>query len=66
MKKELITNSTSDQPSVNKGKGKSRTLYFDYENEWKVKTSTSPDLQVGDDPKFIENDLLVPVDVESF
>lgn len=53
MKKELITNSTSEQ--LNKSKAKSRTLYFDYENEWKVKTSNSPDLQVGDDPKFIEN-----------
>lgn len=65
MKKELITTSSNDQLAVNKGKGKSRTLYFDYENEWKVKTSTSPDLQVGDDPKFIENDLQVPTDVES-
>ena len=57
MKKELITTSTNEQLSINKGKAKLRTLYFDYENEWKVKTSTSPDLQVGDDPKFIENDL---------
>ena len=57
MKKELITTSTNEQLSINKGKAESRTLYFDYENEWKVKTSTSPDLQVGDDPKFIENDL---------
>jgi hypothetical protein len=55
MKKELISNSTNDQ--LNKSKAKSRTLYFDYENEWKVKTSTSSELQVGEDPKFIENDL---------
>lgn len=42
-------------------------MYFDYENEWRIKVSTSSDLQVNnirnqyplgmDDPKFLENEL---------
>ena len=41
---------------------KTKTVYFDFENEWKIKTSTSNDIQI-DDPKFasqIENELILP------
>jgi hypothetical protein len=45
MKKDQAAPSSYDQfNNKNKNQLKSRTLYFDYENEWRVKTSTSPDL----------------------
>jgi hypothetical protein len=40
-----------------------RTLYFDYENEWRVRVSTNADLQVDDCP-VLENELIFPSDQE--
>ena len=40
-------------------KSRKKTLYFDYENEWRVKTSSSADFQVEDN-KFLEVDLKIP------
>ena len=40
-----------------------RTLYFDYENEWRVRVSTSADLQVDDCP-VLENEVIYPSDQE--
>lgn len=41
---------------------KTKTLYFDFEDEWRIKTSTSNEINI-DDPKFaahIENELTIP------
>lgn len=38
---------------------KPKTLYFDFEVDWRIKTSTTNELSM-DDPKFLENDLIVP------
>lgn len=46
------------------GKSKEkRTLYFDYENEWRIRVSTSAELQI-DDCKHLETELVVPTDQE--
>lgn len=44
------------------GKTKPKTIYFDYENEWKIRTFTNNEIQI-DDPKIssqIENELKLP------
>jgi len=41
---------------------KTKTLYFDFENEWKIKTFNNNEIQI-DDPKIssqIENEILLP------
>ena len=58
MKKETSNGESSGGKGKNsKQQALGRTLYFDYENEWRIKVSTSSDLQV-DDPKFLENELM--------
>jgi len=47
----------------NSDKKSRRTLYFDYEFEWKIKVSTSHEYQIEDN-KYIENELLFPSDDE--
>jgi hypothetical protein len=44
-------------------KARKKTLYFDYENEWRVKTSSSADFQVEDN-KYLENELKIPSEEE--
>lgn len=44
-------------------KSRKKTLYFDYENEWRVKTSSSADFQVEDN-KYLENELKIPPEEE--
>jgi len=41
-----------------KTKGKPRTLYFDFENEWKVRVNTNSELNIADEAAF-ENELSV-------
>lgn len=38
-----------------------RTQYFDYENEWRIRVSTSAEFQV-EDCKHLENELVIPTD----
>ena len=40
-------------------KSRKKTLYFDYENEWRVKTSSAADFLV-DDNKHLEYELNIP------
>lgn len=49
------------QNSSNRGakQQKPKTLYFDFEGDWRVKSSTSADFQI-EDSKFMEKDLIVP------
>jgi len=49
----------TEQNRQGKTQSKTKTIFFDYENEWKVKTSTNGEIQI-DDPRFssqIENEL---------
>lgn len=57
MKKETSNGENAGGKGKNQKQSQGRTLYFDYENEWRIKVSTSSDLQV-DDPKFLENELM--------
>ena len=46
--------------SNGKAQEKVRTFYFDFENEWKIKTSSTNDISI-EDPKFgqyIEKELV--------
>jgi hypothetical protein len=45
------------------GKRETRTRYFDFENEWAIKTSMTSDMQV-DGCKYLENELEVAMDQE--
>lgn len=48
--------------SRGKSQQRSKTIYFDYEKDWKQRVSTNNDLNL-DDPKFtqmIENEILLP------
>ena len=59
IKKETIQEYTRG----GKAQTKTKTIYFDFENEWKVKTSAG-EFNI-DDPKFanqIENELMLPPD----
>jgi hypothetical protein len=52
----------TEQNRQGKTQSKTKTIFFDYENEWKVKTSTNGEIQI-DDPRFssqIENELQLP------
>jgi hypothetical protein len=51
-----------EQPVRGKNTQKQKTVYFDYENEWKIKTFNNNEISY-DDPKIsshLENELQIP------
>lgn len=60
MKKEQPT-PPNRQNSTTRGakQQKAKTLYFDFEGDWRIKVSSTNELSL-DDTKFMENDLIVP------
>ena len=61
MKKEQSIQGVNRQNSTSRGQKqqKPKTLYFDFEGDWRIKISNSNDLQ-QDDARFMERDLIVP------
>jgi len=58
MKRDQLTETKSGKQT-----GKARIQYFDFENEWRIKTSTNNEfsfLSEQDTTKFFENEIQVP------